>query len=124
MIIQLLALVVVIVAAYQVFKTARDNGRSGGGWAAITVVVDLGLQWVLPVLLGVILAIIYMATGSRAELLQTELQTPAIIIGFVCVGLSFVAVFLILKFVSRIPDDAGTHISLPPPPTFDDAGHP
>ena len=42
MIFQLVALAFVIVATYYVFKTARDNRRSGAGWAVLAVVVGLG----------------------------------------------------------------------------------
>lgn len=124
MIIQILALVVVIVAAYHVFKTARDNGRSGAGWASLTVGVGLGLQWVLPIILGIVLAVVYMASGTKTTELQTALQTPAMILNLVCLALSFVGMYIILKFVSRIPDEPIATVAPPPPPPFDNVDTP
>lgn len=119
MLVQILGLVVVIVATYHVFKNARDNGRNAAGWAFATIGVGIGLQFILPIILGIIIAVIWMATGTRADELQAAIQTPAIILNFVCLGLSFVGVFLILRHVLKLPDEPDGDVSPPPPPTFD-----
>ena len=119
MILQLLAFAVLVVISYFVFKTARDYGRNPALWTMLTVGVGIFFQFILPILVGIALAIIWMAGGTTAESLQTELETPLILIGFVSLGLSFVAMFLILKYVSRIPDESPNVDTPPPPPEFD-----
>lgn len=118
MIFQLVALAFVIVATYYVFKTARDNGRSGAGWAVLAAAVGLGVQWFLPIILAIILAVVYVATGTRPDELAQTLETPATVISFACLILSVVGLLLILKLVSRVPDEPEA-LAVPPPPTFE-----
>lgn len=119
MILQLLAFAVLVVISYFVFKTARDYGRNPALWTILTVGVGLFFQFILPFLIGLVLAIVWIASGTPPERLQVDLQTPLILIGFVSLGLSFVGMFLILKYVSRIPDESPNAEIPPPPPTFE-----
>ena len=119
MILQLISLIAVILVTYHVFKTARDNGRSAIGWAVLTVGVGLGFQWILPIFIGIVLAVYYMSTGMSVDELQAALETPAMLITFACFGLSFIGMFLILKFVMKIPDDPVRSDVPPPPPSFE-----
>ncbi len=119
MILQLLGLAVIIVATYHIVKTAREYNRNAALWALLALGVGFGFQWVLPIVLGLALAIVYLATGTKQADLQAELSTPAMFITFACMGLSFVGMFFLLKLVSRIPDDPEP-MPVPPPPTFND----
>lgn len=119
MILQILAFAVLVVFSYFVFKTARDYGRNPALWTILTVGVGLGFQFILPFVVGIILAIVWLASGTPAERLQTELETHLILVGFVSLGLSFVGMFLILKYVSRLPDESPIDDTPPPPPTFE-----
>jgi hypothetical protein len=52
----ILGIVVIIVATYQVYKTARDTGRNPAIWALITFVVGAGIQIALPIVAVMIYA--------------------------------------------------------------------
>lgn len=119
MILQILAFAVLVVISYFVFKTARDYGRNPALWTILTVGVGIFFQFVLPFLIGIVLAIVWIASGTPPERLQVDLETPLILIGLVSLGLSFVAMFVVLKYVSRIPDESPIDDIPPPPPSFE-----
>ena len=112
-----IALIAVFVAAYFAYKTATDNGRSGPLWALATIGVGFGFQIVIPILIGIILGIVYVMTGTPVDQLQEKITGPATIVGFVMLFLSFVGIWLILKHVAKLPEDAPVE-RVPPPPTF------
>jgi len=114
----ILALVAMIVAAYQVYKTASGNGHSGVLWAGIALAVGIGFQLVIPILIGLVLGVIYISTGTPVEELQNKINGPAMVIGIITIALSFFGVWLVYRHVSKIPDDAAVD-HVPPPPTFD-----
>lgn len=125
MILSILGLVAVIVATYHVYKTARDNERNGVLWAFLTVVVGLGAQWVLPIIATMVLAISYAMSPptSRnpyaANQQMEELESFAFIFGIAGLVVSFIGLWLIMRFVSRIPEEGpGSSAPPPPPPTF------
>jgi hypothetical protein len=115
----ILALVAVIVFSVQVYKTANGTGRNGALWALLTGVVGFGFQLVVPIMIGLLLGIYYLATGSSPEEMEMAVNGWAGIIGLPCLVLSIVSVFLIMKHVSKIPDEpAMASAPPPPPPTF------
>jgi uncharacterized membrane protein len=125
MILIILGLVAVIVATYLVYKTARDNERNGVGWAFLTVGVGLGAQWVLPIIATMILAVYYAMSpptsqnpyGARQQM--EELESFAFIFSILGLVISFIGLWLIMRFVSRIPEERpGSSAPPPPPPNF------
>lgn len=114
----ILGLVVVVVATYFSYKTARDNGRNGFIWGLITFCVGFGMQIVVPLLIGIVLGIVWVATGTPTNELQSKIQGPALVIGIVTLVLSLVGMGLVLRYVSSITDDSDSHLP-PPPAKFD-----
>lgn len=114
----IIALIGVFIAAYFAYKTAVSTGRSGPIWALITLAVGLGFQIVLPVLIGIIMGIVFVATGTPVDQIPEKIQGPAAFIGLPMLILSVVGIWLILRHISRLPEDkpAGQP---PPPPTFE-----
>ena len=112
----LVPLIFVLIAAYFVFKTAKEYGRHAVGWALTTVVVGFGLQWVLPTVIAIILSLILSVTGLF------DLETRASIIAYTSffggLGLSFGAILLIIRHVSIMPDEK-PYLKPPSPPKFD-----
>ena len=102
---QLMGLAVVVVAPYFVFKTAKENRKSPILWGLATLVGGLCIQYILPVLVGVLLMIFFLATGTPRGKLQETLETPNEILTYAGIFLSVVFVVLILRFVGKIPDD-------------------
>ena len=116
----IIALITVFIAAFFAYKTAVGNGRNGPLWTLATLGVGLGLQVVIPVVLGVILAVVYLAGGTSPEKLQEEIAGPAGVIGLVSLFVGFIAIWLILRHVSKLPQDELRIDSPPPPPTVFD----
>ena len=116
----ILGLVAVVIATYHVYKTAKDNERNAIGWALLTFAVGFGTQIIFPVIVGFGIAVVMLASGSSMEEIQGFVQNITMIIGIVCLILSFVGIWLIMRYVVRIPEN-NTFISPPPPPpTFDE----
>jgi hypothetical protein len=110
----ILGIVGVIVATVQVFKTARDTGRNAAVWAVVTLVAGLGIQIVLPIFIGLVFAVVWLAAGATELEAQRAIQGPATIIGIACLFLSFLALWLIMRIVSRVPE--GQSFNAPPGP--------
>lgn len=114
----ILGLVFVIVATIYTYKSAKDNGRSGGLWALAAFAVGFGIQFVIPFLLGVIIALVMTARGRSVYEIQEAIQTPATILGLICLAASVVGVWLVLRKASELREDEPLASSPPPPPDF------
>ena len=111
-------LIAVFVATYFTYKTAKSTGRNPL-WALATLGVGLGFQLIIPLFIGIILGIVYVAGGTPVDTLQNAIAGVSMIIGIVCLVLSFIGMGLIVRHVSTYPED-GDEIHIPPPPTFGD----
>ena len=111
-----------IVLPIQVFRTAKNTGRSAGMWAAITAVLGVGIQFGLPMFFGIVLAIYLLAAGSEIEdNFAASYSGLFNVIGVVSMVLSIVGMWLVFKHVAKVRDE---EVSVypkppPPPPTFD-----
>jgi MFS family permease len=108
-----------IVATIFISRTARENGRNGVLWAFIALAVGFGSQIVLPIIATIVIAIVYLATGTSQLELTEKIEDPAQMSFYVLWLLSFVFLFLVLRFVANpIPDKSERIDGPPPPPTF------
>jgi len=114
----ILGIVAIVVFTIQVYKTAAGTERNAPLWAIATAGIGIGIQFVLPVIIGLILAIYYMSTGTPAEELQSAVAGIASVIGVVGMVLSIVGMWLVMKHVSNVRDDLSV-TAPPPPPAFD-----
>jgi len=110
-----LGFIAVIISTYYVYKTAKDNGRNAIVWALITFGVGVGIQIIIPVLIGFGIGLIMAASGSSIPEIQQSVQSVAIVISLVCLVLSFIGIALIMRYVARIPEEGSF---VPPPPDF------
>ncbi|MEO6590448.1 MAG: hypothetical protein ABIP06_14210 [Pyrinomonadaceae bacterium] len=115
----LFGLIVIVVATIQAYKTAKSSGRNAVGWALITFALTFGIQLVVPFVFGVVFAVIMSASGSSLEEIQDAITIPSIIIGIVCLVLSVIAVSLIFKYLSKVPEEIFFTPPPSPPKTFD-----
>ena len=124
MLLYLFGAAAVIVATIFISRTARENGRSGLVWALMALAVGFGCQIVRPIVGGIVIAIIYLLTGTPQLRLAKEIDGPATILFYASWLLSFVFLFLVLRFVANHPierSDIGVDpVAVPPPPTFND----
>lgn len=114
----ILGFVAVIAATFHIYKTAKDTNRNAVVWALATLAVGFGFQLVIPLLIGMVVGVLMVSAGSSATEMQTAIQPYALVIGLVCLVLSFVGIWLLARQVSKMPDD-NFSAAVPPPPTFD-----
>lgn len=115
----ILGLVAVIAATVHVYKTAKDTNRNAVVWALVTLAVGLGFQLVIPLLIGIVIGVVMLASGKNETEIQAAILPAATIIGLVCLVLSFVGIWLIARQVSKIPEGGAPFPAPPAPPTFD-----
>lgn len=118
MILQLLGIIAIIVFTVFVGKTAKEYGRNAVLWAVACLGVGLGLQFVGPILVVMIVAIVLIATGTRPDQLETAIGWWGFGITFLFLVLSLIGMFIILRHVAQLLDEPEIGDSPPPPPTF------
>ena len=113
----ILGLIAVFIAAYFVYKSARDTHRNAVGWSLLTLVVGIGMQIILPIVIIFIIAAAMMLSGKPLRDVDDLPFGMALIVSILGLAASIVGIWLILRRVSLIPDDE-TFNSPPAPPTF------
>jgi len=114
----LLGIVAIVVFTTQVYKTAIDTERNASGWAVVTAAVRITIQFVLPLLVGILVGIYLVVTGNGLEHLETSLFGLLTIIDVLGVILSVVGMWFVMKHVSKIKEADAAGPTPPPPPTF------
>lgn len=114
----ILGIVVLIVAPILAYKTAKDYERNAALWALFTFAAGFGIQFVIPFFIGIILALVLTAGGTPPEQLPEAIGGWATVIGIVFLFLSVVAVFLILRYLSKVPEEKSFTPPPQPPETF------
>jgi hypothetical protein len=114
--INILGFAVLIIVTIFAYKTAKDYERNAIGWALLTFAVGFGIQIILPILIFVVIAIVMIASGS--SLARAQQDIPDITITMICLVLSVVSGFLILRHLSKIPEDKAFDTPPAPPTDF------
>ncbi|MBX3296241.1 MAG: hypothetical protein KF762_11085 [Acidobacteria bacterium] len=118
----LFGIIAIVIFAIHTFRSANSNGRNGGLWAAVNVGIGIALQWVVPLVASMIVAVFYIASGSSIDTIEQDIMWPAVVISFAGLGLSILGMWLVLRHVSQILDeDPSTASGPPPPPVFGDS---
>lgn len=103
MVLLFLGLAAVFIATYFAGRTAREYGRSSVVWVLLALVVGFGLQFVIPIFLVFLSAVVLSLKGTSPDKIQTALEGPATFVSYFFWVLSIVGSFLVLKLVSRLP---------------------
>ena len=109
----ILGFVAIVVFTFFSYKTAVEYRRSKL-WALAVFLTGFFIQFFVPILTGVLIAVIMLLAGSSPEQI-TDLFGISIVVDLVCLVLSVIAMFLILRHIARFHDTDGD-ISEPPPP--------
>jgi membrane protein implicated in regulation of membrane protease activity len=114
----ILGLIFVLIAPIFIYRTAKQNGHNPLLWAAISVAAGIGIQIILPVLFSLAVGIVMVSTGRNVNEVQEAIQQSSSVFGIICLVLSVLGVYLVMRRVSKIPEDIS--FSTPPePPPFD-----
>lgn len=109
-------IVAIVVFTIQAYKTANGTGRNGALWAFLTAAIGVIFQFVLPVIMGIVIGVYYMMTSGSVDDIESALNGYALILGIVFFIISIVGMWLVMKHVSKVPDDPPMSASAPPPP--------
>jgi predicted PurR-regulated permease PerM len=112
------AFIAIFIFTYYAYKTARDYNRKAWLWALAVFGVGFGLQVIVPLMIGIVLGVVLVMSGTPVNEMQEKIQGPASIIGIVSVVLSFVGMALLLKMLSKVPETDDGQVEVPPPPQF------
>ncbi|MBK9214822.1 MAG: hypothetical protein IPM59_04365 [Chloracidobacterium sp.] len=103
-----------ILAVWFGYKKARDTGRNGVLWGAICGGTFIGVQFLVAVVIGLTIGIGTELWGW-SETLYDDLEW---VITIVAIAASVIALWLIFKFLDRLPADESAQTP-PPPPIFE-----
>jgi len=107
-------MILFILAAFFAYKKAKSTGRSGVLWALIVAGVYIGTQLLLALGIGLFLGIGVELFGWS----ETAYDDFNLLITAVCIIASFGSVWLVFRYLDKMPKDE-TYIVPPPPPAFD-----
>ena len=114
----ILGLVAVFIAAYFIYKSARDTGRNAVGWSLLTAAVGIGMQIILPGIIFAVIAAVMAISGKPIRDVDDLPFGTTMIVSILGLAASIVGIWLIMRCVSTIPDEE--NFAAPPsPPTFD-----
>ena len=103
-----------ILAIYFGYKKAKSSGRSGALWAVICGAVFLGVQFATAIAIAIVMTIGASQWGWDAHVYDNN----QILVSLVSLVPAVIAIWLVFKYLDRLPDD-GVAAMPPPPPTFD-----
>lgn len=107
-------LIIMLVLIWQVYKAANEGGRNGILWAIIafigSVVMQVGIGMVFGIIIGVGIEV-----GGWSEDLFNILSWPISLFAMIANGF---ALWLLIKYLSRVRYDEVYTPPPPPPPTF------
>lgn len=113
----IVGIVAIVVIAIQVYKSAAATERNAAAWTVVAVVVGIGIQFVIPTIVGVMIGAYLVATGTPVEEIQEYFALWGVI-GVAGIVLSIVGMVLVAKHVSKVKEDDSNAGAPPPPPTF------
>ena len=118
----MLGIIFIIIVAIQVYRTAKSTGRNPILWTVIAVVGFFAVQFAIGIAAG-----IFIVFGIGLwDWPESTFDDYAGIINWIAFIPSVIAVFILMKILSRVPDEP-TMLTVPPPPTsgfgVDQHGH-
>ncbi len=109
----MLGLILVIVLLWQVYKAASENGRNGILWVIIAFFGSLLLQLMIGVGVGFLIVIGTEFWGWPENMADTIADTMIWPINILTLIINGFAIWLLIKYLSKVPD---TDSFMPPPP--------
>ena len=108
----MLGIIFIIIVAIQVYRTAKSTGRNPILWTAVAVVGFFAVQFAIGISIGIFFAFGMEMWGWP----ENKLDEYAWIINWAVFIPAAIAMFVLMKVLSRLPDEP-TMLTVPPPPT-------
>ena len=112
----IVGIVAIVVMTIQAYKSAAGTERNAPLWAGLTAVIGIGIQFVMPVTIGIAVGVYLAATGTPTDDFGQAYYGLFTIIGLAGIVLSIVGMWLVVRHVSNVRDDDPAVASPPPPP--------
>lgn len=97
----ILTILFAVAAPLFVYITAKKNGHKPVYWALITLAVGIGFQFILPIIIGIILAVALVGMGNSPNSVEPIIQSYSLIIGISCSILNIIGVLLVWRRVNK-----------------------
>jgi hypothetical protein len=110
-------MILLILAVWYGYKKARDTGRNKFLWAAISGGVFIGIQLLVGLAYGVLLAIGQELWGWDDSVYSNG---ASVFVSLAAIVLSIIGLMIVFRFLDRVPEDPPM-AEPPPPPTFTEA---
>lgn len=115
----MIPLVIIVVLAIYTWRTAKSTGRRPWLWLLVVLGVGITVQWIMPFIVGLVIAVVMLARGSTQQQMVQDISSWATGISLVFTVLTLVSMGYIAKRAGIVPDEPAFDAP-PPPPTFGD----
>ena len=106
----------VIIATYYIYRTAKSSNRNSIKWAFVNLAVGFVFQFALPLLIASAVAFIVVISKGTARDIDRIYAKYGSIADITILILNFVGIWLIIRRVSKIPENEIP--AVPPPPDY------
>lgn len=113
----MLGIIIPIIVSWYVYKTAKENGRNGILWAFLNFVAFFGAQLLFVVTVGVALGLGEVFLEWQEGAAEAAFDQWSLLISFLGLICGGICSWLIVRHVTRIPDEQFQQLP-PPPPQF------
>jgi NhaP-type Na+/H+ or K+/H+ antiporter len=114
----ILGLIFAVAAPFLVYRAAKQNGHNALLWTLFAFAAGLGLQIVVPLLIGVILGIVLISSDDTEQAAHNAILGLAEVVGIVCLFLRFAGVLLIMRHVNKVSEEKPFVLPPQPPRNF------
>ena len=104
-----------ILAIYFGYKKAKSSGRSGPLWAVICGAIFIGVQFAAAIAIAVIMTIGASQWGWDSRMYDNS----QVLVSLVSLVPAVIAIWIVFKYLDRLPDDGVASVPPPPPSTFE-----
>ncbi len=108
-------MILVVLAIWFGYKKGRDTGRNPFLWAAISAGAFIGAQ----IVVGIVGATVLTIMTQGFDWLDRDLGAAEAAINVLAIIASFLALWMVFRYLDKIPKDNENYEQPPPPPKFD-----
>ena len=109
-----IGLIVLVIAPFYIYRSARENGHNPWLWTLLAIGAGVGLQIILPFLIGMLLVALMTGAGRLPSDMDESMRNYSFFIGMLSLALSLTAFLLISQYVSQVKKKSSDIDSAPP----------
>ena len=109
----IIGIVAIVVFGIQIYKSAVSTERNAAAWTIAGVLTGIGIQFVIPIVVGICVGIYIAVTNTSADSVLYGLME---VVGIAGIVFSIVGMWIIWKRASIVKDENTSGTAAPPPP--------